>query len=44
MEQVYNAVRTLREGGNRILIAWVPTQREFKLGKKAKGAARQATE
>lgn len=23
--QVYKAVRTLREGGNRVLIAWVPT-------------------
>jgi hypothetical protein len=41
--QVYDAIRTLRQGGNRVRIAWVPTQ-EFELGKKAKGAARQATE
>src|ERR1700743_2824691 len=32
---VYKAVRTLREGGNRVLIAWVPTPREFDLSKKA---------
>ena len=41
--QVYDSIRQLRQRGNRVRIAWVPTQ-AFELGKKAKGAARQATE
>jgi hypothetical protein len=42
--EVYNAARTLRQGGNRVHIAWVPSQGDFELGKKAKEAAQQATE
>jgi hypothetical protein len=40
--QIYKGFRTLREGGNRVHIAWVPARGKFELGKKAKGAARQA--
>jgi ribonuclease HI len=42
--QIYDAVRTLRKRGNRVLMSWVPAQGEFELSKKAKAAARQATE
>ena len=42
--QVYDAVRTLRKGGNQVLISWVPAKGEFELSKKAKTAAQQATE
>jgi ribonuclease HI len=42
--QIYDAARTLRKRGNRVFISWVPAQAEFELGKKAKAAARQATE
>ena len=34
----------LRKGGNSISIVWVPSQGNFDLGKRAKEAARQATE
>jgi hypothetical protein len=40
---IYDAVRELREGYNRVL-RWVPAQQEFHLGKEAKKAARKATE
>jgi hypothetical protein len=31
--RIYNAVRELREGYNRVLLIWVPAQQEFHLGK-----------
>jgi hypothetical protein len=40
----YEAVGTLRKGGNSISAIWVPSQGDFDLGKKAKEAARRATE
>jgi hypothetical protein len=42
--QIYDAVRELREGYNRVLLMWAPAQQEFHLGKEAKRAARRATE
>lgn len=42
--QIYEAARTLRKGGNRVLIAWVPSQGGFELGRKAREAAWRATE
>lgn len=42
--RIYNAVRELREGHNRVLLMWAPAQQEFQLGKEAKKAARRATE
>ena len=44
MVQIYDTVRTLRERDNRIRIAWIPARGDFGLGKKAKEAARRATE
>ena len=34
----------LRKGGNSVSMTWVPSQGSFELGKRAKEAARQATE
>jgi hypothetical protein len=42
--RIYEAVRELREGYNRVLLMWAPAQQEFHLGKEAKKAARKATE
>jgi hypothetical protein len=42
--RIYDAVRELREGYNRVLLMWAPAQQEFPLGKEAKRAARRATE
>jgi hypothetical protein len=42
--RIYDEVRELREGYNRVLLMWVPAQHEFHLGKEAKRAARRATE
>jgi len=44
IEQIYKGFRVLREGGNRVVIAWIPARGEFELSKKVKGMARQATE
>lgn len=44
IKEVYHAASTLRTRGNHVVIAWVPSQGEFELGKKAKEAARRATE
>lgn len=44
MIQIYDAVRELREGYNRVVLMWVLAQQEFHLGKEAKSAARRATE
>ena len=41
--QLYDAVHTLRKRGNCFLITWVPADGKFELGKRAKAAARQAT-
>jgi hypothetical protein len=42
--RIYDAVRELREGYNRVLLMWAPAQQEFHLGKEAKKAARKTTE
>ena len=42
--QIYDAVRELREGYNRVVLMWVPAQQEFHQGKEAKSAAQRATE
>jgi ribonuclease HI len=42
--ELYKAAGILRKGGNSISIAWVPSQRDFDLSKRAKEAARRATE
>ena len=42
--RIYDAVRELREGYNRVLLMWALAQQEFHLGKEAKKAARKATE
>lgn len=42
--RIYDAVRELREGYNRVLLMWASAQQEFHLGKEAKKAARRATE
>ena len=42
--QIYKATRTLQEGGNCVRILWVPARGDFELGRKAKEAARRATE
>ena len=44
IKEIYKAIRMLRDLGNRFLIVWVPSQGDFELGRKAKEAARQATE
>ena len=44
IEEIYEAARILRKGGNSISIVWVPSQGNFDLGKRAKEVARQATE
>ena len=42
--QIYETVRKLMEGRNRVLLRWVPSQEEFQLGRDAKKAARRTTE
>jgi hypothetical protein len=44
IKEIYKAVHMLRKGGNFISMIWVPSQGSFELGKRAKKAARQATE
>ena len=44
IEEIYEEASKLRKGGNSISIVWVPSQGSFKLGRRAKEAARQATE
>lgn len=44
IREIYNAARALRQRGNRVRIVWVPSHRDFELSRKAKEAARQATE
>jgi len=43
IEQIYNVVQGLREGGNDVLAIWVPASQEFQLGRAAKQVAQQAT-
>ena len=43
IRQIYDAIRSLRERGNQVLMVWVPRKSEFELGKRAKAAAQQAT-
>jgi hypothetical protein len=42
--QIYETVRKLKEGRNRVLLRWVPAQEGFQLGRDAKNAARRATD
>jgi endonuclease/exonuclease/phosphatase family metal-dependent hydrolase/ribonuclease HI len=44
IEEIYEAARTLRKGGNSISLIWIPSQEGFELSRRAKEAARQATE
>jgi hypothetical protein len=44
IEEIYEAARTLRKGGNSISMIWIPSQESFELSRRAKEAARQATE
>lgn len=44
IEEIYKGASALRNGGNSISIAWIPSEESFELGRKAKLAARQATE
>jgi ribonuclease HI len=44
IEEIYEVARTMRKGGNSISMVWVPSQGSFELGRRAKEAARQATE
>ena len=43
IRQTYHTTQTLKKGGNRVRVVWVPNE-DFELSMKAKGAARQATE
>jgi ribonuclease HI len=44
LKQIYAATQVLREGSNSVLIVWAPSEGDFELGRRAKAAARQATE
>ena len=44
IEEIYESARILRKGDNSISMIWVPSQGSFELGRRAKEAARQATE
>ena len=44
IEELYNAAHELRKGGNSISLVWVPSQGDFDLSRRAKEAARKATE
>jgi hypothetical protein len=44
IREIYDAVRAQRQRGNRFRIVWIPSHEDFELGRKAKEAARQATE
>ncbi|CZR65320.1 uncharacterized protein PAC_15220 [Phialocephala subalpina] len=44
IEEIYEVARMLRKGGNSVSMIWIPSQGNFELGKRAKEAARQATE
>lgn len=44
IEEIYRAARSLRKGGNSISLAWIPSQGDFDLNRRAKEAARRATE
>jgi hypothetical protein len=44
IEELYEAAHVLRKGGNSIFLVWVPSQGEFDLSRRAKEAARKATE
>jgi hypothetical protein len=44
IEEIYEVARMLRKGGNSVSMIWVPSQGSFELGRRAKEAARQATE
>ena len=44
IEQIYRTARELKARDNHLHIAWIPAAADFELSKKAKTAARQATE
>ena len=44
IEEIYESAHILRKGDNSISMIWVPSQGSFELGRRAKEAARQATE
>ena len=44
IEEIYEIASALRKGGNSISMTWIPSQESFELSRRAKEAARQATE
>jgi ribonuclease HI len=44
IEELYNAAHALRKGGNSISLVWIPSHGDFGLSRRAKEAARRATE
>ncbi|PVH68992.1 hypothetical protein DL98DRAFT_399553, partial [Cadophora sp. DSE1049] len=44
IEEFYKIASALRKGGNSISMTWIPSQESFELSRRAKEAARQATE
>jgi hypothetical protein len=44
LSQIYKYTHKLKEGGNRIVVIWVPSQGESPLKKRAKAAAKAGTE
>jgi hypothetical protein len=43
IRHIYDAVETLRENGNKVSIAWIPSGGDFELARVAKEAARRST-
>jgi hypothetical protein len=43
IQEIYDLVCLLQEGGNRVSMIWAPKHSDFALGTKAKAAARRAT-
>jgi hypothetical protein len=43
IQEIYDLVSLLREGGNRVSMIWAPKHSDFALGTKAKAAAQRAT-
>jgi hypothetical protein len=44
IEEIYKVASALRKGGNSISMIWIPSQESVELSRRAKEAARQATE
>jgi hypothetical protein len=44
IRQIYDTTQASKKGGNRVRVVWVPSSEDFEPTRKAKEAARQATE